>query len=108
MAFTDLLIDTCIVRRFVAGDPDDYGKPAEAWSDHITDLPCRLVANTNREVVVGAEVVVAKDTLFVDDVDVTEQDRIIVDEITYEILSVVIRKDSSEAHHKELLMRTVR
>ena len=107
MSFESLLIETCPVRRFVAGIADDYGKPAKNWADHIIDEPCRLTPIANREVSTGAEVVLANYDLFIGDVDVTEQDRVIVSDITYEILSVMLRK-SMDVHHKELLMRTVR
>ena len=107
MSFNSLLIDTCTVQRYTEGAVDDYGKPAKTWTNHIDDEPCRLVANPNREIKVGAEVVIADYDLFIGDVDVTEQDRIVIDEITYEIISVLLRKSFS-SHHKELLMRVVR
>ena len=107
MSFESLLIDTCTVRRFTTGAVDDYGKPAENWADHITDEPCRLTPVTNKEIVVGAEVVRADYDLFIGDVDVTEQDRILIGLTTYEILSVMLRK-SFNSHHKELLLRVVR
>jgi len=107
MTYACLLIDRCTIRRFTTGVPDDYGKPKQTW-DEIDDQPCRLVNISGREVVVGAEVVIADYKLFLDNVDVTEQDRIIVDDITYEILSVLLRSDGHGSHHKELLMRTVR
>jgi len=107
MSFNSLLIDTCTVQRYTEGAVDDYGKPAKTWTNHISDEPCRLVANPNREIKVGAEVVIADYDLFIGDVDVTEQDRIVIDEITYEIISVLLRK-SINTHHRELLMRTIR
>jgi len=107
MTFACLLIDTCTVRRFTTGAADDYGKPAENWADHIVDEPCRLTPVTNKEIVVGAEVVRADYDLFIGNVDVTEQDRILIGLTTYEILSVMLRK-SFDSHHRELLMRTVR
>lgn len=109
MTFAELLIDTCTVRRYRTGDADDYGKPAQEWYDLATDQPCRLMATTGREVLVGAEVVIADYKLFIEDTSsITEQDRIIVDGSTYEILSVMNRKDGIGVHHRELLMRTVR
>lgn len=108
MSFADLLIDTCTVQRFTAGAADDYGNPARTWADHISDQACRLMVTTGRELKIGAEVVVADYKLFIEDVDITEQDRVIISAITYEILLVIARKDSISEHHKELLMRTVR
>lgn len=109
MTFAKLLIDSCIVRRFRTGDADDYGKLARDWYDLATGQPCRLMTTTGREVLVGAEVVVADYKLFIEDTSsITEQDRIVVNDVTYEILSVMNRKDGIGVHHRELLMRTVR
>lgn len=108
MSFVDLLIDTCTIRRYTTGAADDYGKPVETWADHISDQACRLMVTTGREIKIGAEVVIADYKLFIDDVDVTEQDRVIISAITYEVLLTATKKDSDEAHHKELAMRTVR
>ena len=109
MTFTDLLIDTCTVRRFRTGDADDYGKPAQTWYDLASDQSCRLMTTTGREIKIGAEVVIADYKLFIEDTTgITEQDRIVVNDVTYEILLVMARKDGIGTHHKELLMRTVR
>jgi len=111
MSFADLLINSCTTQRFTETAVTDfttYGVPAKAWSDHLVDEPCRLVSGVGREVQVGAQVVIAEYTLFVGDVDITEQDRVIVDEITYEILLVTNRQNGAGAHHKECLLRTVR
>ena len=107
MSFTSLLIDTCTIQRFTEGSAGDYGVLAKTWTNHIENEPCRLVANPNREITVGAKVVIADYDLFIGDVDVTEQDRIIIEDITYEIISVLRRK-SVGVHHKELLLRVVR
>ena len=108
MTFTALLIDTCTVRRFTVGAADDYGIPAKTWADHLTDEPCRLQAGVGVEIKVGAEVVIADYKLFLDDVDITEQDRVIVDTVTYEILLVADRQDGVQEHHKECFMRVTR
>lgn len=108
MSFASLLIDSCTVERFTEGIADDYGRLAKTWTSHLIDEPCRLGDTGGREVTVGAEVVIANFKLFTEDIDITEQDRVIIDEITYEILSVLRRKDGIESHHKELLMRAVR
>ena len=57
---------------------------------------------------IGAEVVVADYKLFLQDVDVTEQDRAIVEGVTYQILLVMNRSNGVDDHHKECLMRAVR
>jgi hypothetical protein len=108
MSFDSLLIDVCTIKRYVAGAADAYGNPARAWVDHLVDEPCRWSSPTNREVMVGAEVVVADGQLFLGDVDITEQDRVVIGAVTYEILSASQRQDSWGGHHMECLLRTVR
>ena len=108
MSFTSLLINTCTVRRYTAGAQDAYGNPAEAWANHIIDEPCRLMAGQGREIMVGAKLVIADYVLFIDDADITEQDRVVVSGVTYEVLLVGPRQDSTVEHHKECFLRTVR
>ncbi len=108
MSYTSLLIDTCTVRRFTTGAVDDYGHPTKTWADHLTNQACRLMTTTGIEVKVGAEVVVANYELFLEDIDITEQDRVIVNSITYEVLLVSDRQDGIADHHKECLLRTIR
>lgn len=87
---------------------DAYGNPIVDWLDHLTNQDCRLMAGSGREIMFGAEVVIADYKLFIADVDITEQDRVEIDNITYEVLLVADRQDSAITHHKECLMRTVR
>ena len=108
MSFNSLLIDTCIVKRFNETGTDGYGNPEGSWDDHLTDEPCRLVTITGREILIGAKVVVADYKLFLDVVDITEQDRVEIDETTYEVLMVSNRQDSLNSHHLECFVRTVR
>ncbi|MBA7652651.1 hypothetical protein ES703_60486 [subsurface metagenome] len=112
MAYEDLLIDTCTIQRDAVGAVTAYGYKTEDWQDEHTDEPCRLMTTTGREVIVGAEVVVADYKLFLDDIDVTEQDRvqIVIDAVTvtFEILLVQNRQNGVGDHHKECLLRTVR
>ena len=111
MSYTSLLIDTCSIRRFVPGLVDAYGNPIKAWANLLVTEPCRWSTPSNREVKVGAEVVLADLILFVEgSVDITEQDRVILDSgVTFEILSVIDRQASiAGSHHKECLLRTVR
>ena len=100
MAYTDLLIQTCTIRRYTDGGMDDYGKPIKTWAGYLIK-PCRLVAGSGREVKVGAEVVVSNFRLFLEDVDVTERDRVVVGGDIYEVVLVSDRQDGSGVHHKE-------
>lgn len=108
MSYSSLLINTCTVQRFTEGTLDDYGIPSKTWIDHLTDEPCRLMASSGREIKVGAEVVIADYKLFLGDVDIIEQDRVIIGSITYEVLLVADRQDGVGSHHKECFMRAVR
>ena len=108
MSYTNLLINTCDVTRYTIGVADDYGNPAKTWAVHLDDEACRIQDAKGREVMVGAEVVVADYKLFLGDVDVTEQDRIVLDSITHEILMVTDKQDGVDSHHKEIYLRTVR
>jgi hypothetical protein len=108
MSYTGLLIDTCTIQRNTPGAVDAYGLPAESWAALHTDEPCRHVSGKGREIKVGQEVVIVYDELFVGDIDVTEQDRVIIGARTYNILSVVFRQDGTGDHHKQLFLETVK
>ena len=108
MSFETLLINTCTTKRFTEGAPDAYGNPVKTWADHLTNQDCRLASSSGREVKVGAEVVIADYKLFIGDVDITEQDRVIVDGITYEVLLVQTYADSVDDHHKQCWLRVAR
>lgn len=108
MSFDSLLINTCTVKRFNPTGTDDYGNPTGSWDDHLPDQACRLMATNGREIVIGAEVVIADYKLFINDVDITEQDRVELDSITYEVLLVAPRQDETEEHHLECYLRVVR
>ena len=107
MSFTDLLIDTCIRDRYSPGTPDKYGNPKKTWGDYLAS-PCRLMDSGGREVKIGVEVVIADYLLFLPDIDVTEQDKIIINGMTCEILLVEQLQDNRNNHHKEILLRIVR
>jgi len=108
MTYTSLLINTCDVERNIPGAVGDYGHKADSWAVHLDDEPCRLMAGAGKEIKVGAEVVIADYKLFLGDVDITEQDRVVIDSINYEILLVTDKQDSADSHHKECFMRVVR
>ncbi len=108
MSYTSLLINTCTVRRNTPGAADAYGSPAPSWADYLTDQACRIQDAKGKEILVGAEVVVADYKLFLQDIDITEQDRVVIGAVTYEVLMVTDKQDSSTTHHKECYLKTVR
>ena len=108
MSYESLLIDVCTIQRNTPGVPDDYGHKEDAWADHLVDEPCRIMATQSREIAQGVEIVIAGYQMFLNDVDVTERDRVIHNAITYEILQVSTRQDGETEHHKELFLRTLK
>ena len=109
MSYESLLINQCTIQRHTIIATDAYGRPVYSWTDLLVDEPCRWSTPKNREVKVGAEVVLADLQLFLGDVDITEQDRVILDTgATYEVISAADRQDALGNHHVECLMRTVR
>ncbi len=108
MSYTSLLIDTCTTQRFTEGVADSYGNPALTWADNLSDIACRLTTAKGQELKIGAEIVVADYKLFVGDVDIIEQDRIVSGGLTYEVLLVEDYKDSVTEHHKQCWLRISR
>ena len=108
MTYTSLLIETCTVQRYTEGAEDAYGKPARTWADNLTDQACRLVAMPGTELKIGVEIVVADYKLFVQDIDITEQDRVVIDSLTYEVLLIQTYADGISDHHKQVWMRISR
>lgn len=107
MAFSDLLISTCTVKRYTSASQDSYGQPVKTWSDHMVDQKCRLSYPKGRQVQRDTEVIPVEAVLFLEDVDVTEYDKVMVDGTEYEILFVARLQDGSGNHHKELSLRRV-
>ena len=66
------------------------------------------MASTGREIKVGAEIVIADYKLFLSDVDITEQDRVVIGGLTYEVLLVQDYEDHTSSHHKQCWMRISR
>lgn len=108
MSYTTLLINTCTVKRHVEIGTDSYGQPTYSWTDHLVDEPCRWSTPKNTEIKIGAEIVIANLQLFLGDVDITEQDRVIIDTDTYEVISSVKRQDGTDEHHIEAFLRRVK
>ncbi|MCJ7743906.1 MAG: hypothetical protein MUO99_05020, partial [Dehalococcoidales bacterium] len=76
--------------------------------NNLIGIACRWSTPSNREIKVGAEVVIVDMILFTEDVDITVQDRVILNALTYEVLAVIPRQDSVSGHHKECLLSTVK
>lgn len=108
MTFENLLINTCDIERFAEGIVDNYGIPAKEWTPIHENEPCRHISGKGREVKVGQEVHIVYDELYVGDIDVIVQDRVIIDTETYQVVDVLFRQDGAGAHHKKLFLEIVR
>lgn len=116
MSYASLLINWASVWRNTPGPANDYGYPAPSWAvvAALSDIPCRIMSAKAKEILVGAEVVIADYKLFLGDVVLSEQDRVrvywgSVDAwYEYEILQVNDIQDGVDSHHKECYLRIVR
>jgi len=108
MSFDDLLTQICDVSRFTEGLPDSYGNKVRTWGIVFPDERCRLVAGGGKEITQGEQVVIANYKLFIGDLALTEQDRVTIDSVTYEILLVEDKLGAVTSHHKECYLQAVR
>ena len=108
MSYTSLLIQICTIEYFTEGAPDPYGNPLLTWHVRYTDEDCRLVASSGKEIKVGAEIVIADYKLFLGDITITEQDRVVIGGKAYEVLLVQNYADSLGNHHKQCWLRIAR
>ncbi|MBA7641807.1 hypothetical protein ES703_49492 [subsurface metagenome] len=108
MSYTSLLIHKCLIEYFTEALPDPYGVPVKTWHTRYDDKECRLVASTGTELKVGAEIVVADYKLFLEDITITEQDKVTIDSKVYEILLVQDYADGLANHHKQCWLRISR
>ena len=111
MSFDSLLINTCTTRRYPPGATDAYGNTTKVWADKLVDEPCRIshpvFGGRNGQVQRGTEVVPVDMVLFMNDVDVTEYDKVLVDTVEYEILFVATIQNGFGGHHKELSLKRI-
>ena len=108
MTFATLLINTCDILRFTEGAADNYGIAVKTWAVLHDHEACRYVSGKGREVKIGQEVHIIYDELYIADIDVTVQDRVIIDSETYEVVDVLFRQDGIGGHHKHLYLEIVK
>ena len=114
MTYTSLLINECDIQEFTITDTDDYGHPVKDWQIKVVDgvsyddIPCRHVSGKGREVRVGQEVHIIYDELYVGDIDVIVQDRVIINLETYQVVDVLFSQDGIGGHHKRLFLEMVK
>jgi len=114
MSFTDLLFQTCTIKRHSVDSYNDYGNPEYLWSNYLVNVPCRINSNEGREIKTGAEVMIADYQLYLSKdvdgcvVDITEQDVIVIDGIAYQVLLVEAFHQEDSYHHKKALLQMIR
>ncbi len=109
MTYASLLVDSCNIWRYTSVASDAYGMPVKTWAKTYEGESCRLIDARGREIYIGAEIVIADYKLFIDDLDVTEQDRVEIDSQLYEVILAQEHKDGlSDNHHREIYLRKVR
>lgn len=107
MSFKSLLNKTCTIRRFTVTGQDVYNKDTGSFEDLAIGVACALQAKTtgNRELFVDSQAVVTTHALFLEPRDVTEKDQVVVEGVTYDVLTV--RSPTGRTHHLELDLRSV-
>ncbi len=85
---------------------DSYGNPNKVWAN-LPVLSGRISYPKGRQVQRGTEVVPVEAVLFLNNVVVTERDKVLVDTIEFEILFVAILQDGVDGHHKEISLTRV-
>jgi len=101
-----LLINECRIERYTAGAKDLYGNFAKTFATHKEVLG-RISYPKGRQVFRDTEMVNIDAVLFLEEVDVTEHDRVYVDSVLYEILFVAGIQNMTGAHHKELSLKRI-
>lgn len=107
MSYTRLLIDNCAIERYAVTGTDEAGWPLQTWTALHASIPCRLVFGKGTEVKVGQEVWIVHEELYVEDIDVTTQDRVLLNGALWNILDVAHYSDGIGSHHKKLFVQKV-
>lgn len=61
---------------------DSYGQPIKVWSD-LSTVPCRLEDIQSKEILDGKEVIITERLCYMNNTDITEADRVVIESITY-------------------------
>ena len=120
--YTDLLTDTCTIRRATMGTTrDPYGNFVPTWANLATGVVCRLDEAGGPWSAAGRETYTDKNITVADymlclkwDQDITERDRVtavVRDGITVvnnECEVILVSLAAGEVHHKEALLARVK
>lgn len=78
------------------------GQPVVDWQDLSTSNPCRLEDIDSTEIVDGKQLIITRTLCYMNNVDVTETDRVVVGATTYIIDSVLRAPGMDSIDHLEL------
>lgn len=109
MTFRSLLISSATITRETADGFDDYGNPQVEWAEVAEDIPCRVFEQPGKELTDDRASIVRQATLYVQaGTDVTAQDRVEVDGVTWEVSGPPVPAVGAAAlHHLEVPLRQV-
>ena len=110
MSFTDLLVHTCDIQRFTIASTDAHGNPVKTWANHYTAQACRISAMSGKQMWNGAQLEQVDQIIDVSGtVDITEEDRVVLEGVTYKVLLVDHAHDSTPiVHHYTVHLQTLR
>ena len=109
MSFEDLLVHICDIQRFTVTGSDAHGNPQKTWADTYPAQACRVGKMNGRTLWDGAQLEMIDLMLYVPDIDITEEDRVIWEGQTFKVLLVDHVADSTtNHHHKEVSLQQLK
>ncbi len=111
MSLASLLPQRCTVQRQTKGDAQDGGQQAIDWTtDTDTNVPCRKSSPEAATREVTEQIAAAADFVIflMPTQSIAENNRIVLENDTYEILLVQNPQSQVGAHHKKVWARVVR
>jgi len=109
MGFIDLLVHTAEIQRFTVTGSDAHGNPIKTWADTYPAQACRIGKMNGKTLWNGAQLEMVDLVMYVPDIDITEEDRVIWEGQTFKVLLVDHINDSTTTnHHKEVSLQTLK
>ena len=106
MSYTGLLNDTCDIEDFTSV-ADAHNQPTKTWATKHGATPCRMTSTKGDEIHIRLQVMVSYWKLFIENIAVTEQDRVLFGGDYYNILLVQPCIGYAATHHMELNLEKV-
>lgn len=103
MSFRGLLNTTCTIQRVVTVNTGP--EAGETWSDNSTSVPCRLSMLRAHEIGELHSTLSVTHRLYLPyGTSITNDDRVVIDSVTYDV-EMVNADPGSRQHHVEALVR---